>query len=374
MQSRRKNGCGRDSDVRTPEAIREWLISRLAERLGIAADEIEINEPFVNYGLSSTEAVVLTGEMEEWLHVRVSPTVVWEYPSIEQLARHLAGAPSVGATMADDRTYNEPIAIVGMGCRFPGANDPASFWRLLEDATDAVAAVPDDRPQTRGGFLRGVDQFDPQFFGIAPREATHMDPQQRLLLEVAWEALENSGQAVDQLSGSTTGVFIGISTNDYGRLQFSDSATVDAYSATGTAFSIAANRISYFLNLKGPSLAIDTACSSSLVAVHLACQSLRSGECNMALAGGVSVILTPELTIAFSRAQMMAPDGRCKTFDASADGYVRGEGCGGRGAEAAVGRGCERRSHRRDRSRVGRESGRPQQWSRLLRTGHRSKR
>jgi acyl transferase domain-containing protein len=179
-----------------------------------------------------------------------------------------------------------------------------------------------------GGFLGNVDKFDPHFFGISPREATRMDPQQRLLLEVTWEALEDAGINPDDLAGSRTGVFVGISSYDYSRLQFSSPYIVDAYAGTGNAHSVAANRLSYVLDLQGPSMAIDTACSSSLVAVHQAIRSLRSGETDMALAGGVNLLLSPELTIAFSQARMMAADGRCKTFDAQADGYVRGEGCG----------------------------------------------
>ena len=237
------------------------------------------------------------------------------------------------------------IAVVGMSCRFPGAGDSEAFWRLLERGGDAIAEVPperwdveacyDARPATPtkmntrwGGFLQGVDLFDPAAFGISPREAQLMDPQQRLLLEVTWEALEDAGLAADKLSGSRTGVFVGISNSDYARLLYRDSSDITAYSATGTCLSIAANRVSYVFDFRGPSLVVDTACSSSLVAVHLACASLRSGEADLAIAGGVNLILTPEGTIAFSQARMMAPDGRCKTFDDQADGYVRGEGCG----------------------------------------------
>jgi malonyl CoA-acyl carrier protein transacylase len=179
-----------------------------------------------------------------------------------------------------------------------------------------------------GGFLNQVDEFDASFFDITPREAEQVDPQQRLLLEVAWEALENAGVPPKQLAGSSTGVFVGISNSDYNRLLSHDVSSLTAYNGTGTAFCIAANRLSYSLDLKGSSLAIDTACSSSLVAVHYACQSLQTEESDLCLAGGVNLILSPEVTITFSQARMMAADGRCKTFDASADGYVRGEGCG----------------------------------------------
>jgi myxalamid-type polyketide synthase MxaE and MxaD len=244
------------------------------------------------------------------------------------------------------RSRSEPIAIIGLGCRFPGeAGTPAAFWRLLEAGTDAIGEVPPDRwdidayydpdpdapgkMSTRyGGFLGRVDGFDPEFFGIAPRETVSMDPQQRLLLEVAWEALERAGLPPDRLAGSQTGVFIGISSDDYRDLQNGQGAAIDAYTGTGTAYSIAAGRLSYLLGLHGPCFPVDTACSSSLVAVHLACQSLRADECDLALAGGVNLILSPERMVYFSKLRAMAPDGRCKTFDARADGYVRGEGCG----------------------------------------------
>jgi len=239
----------------------------------------------------------------------------------------------------------EPVAIIGAGCRFPGANDLEQFWRLLEQGVDAISEVPPDRwpadayydsnPTTPekmttrwGGFLKDVDQFDATFFGISGREADQIDPQQRLLLECTWEALENAGLAADQLAGSHTGVFVGISNSDYARLCYRDLSDITAYSATGTCLCVAANRISYVLNLRGPSVSVDTACSSSLVSVHLACQSLLRGESEVCVAGGVNLILTPEAMIVFSQARMMAADGRCKTFDARADGYVRGEGCG----------------------------------------------
>ena len=247
-----------------------------------------------------------------------------------------------------ERAKVEPIAVVGMGCRFPGgANDPESLWKLLCDGKDAICEVPADRwnideffdadpdapgkMSTRwGGFLDEVDTFDADFFGISRREALGMDPQQRMFLEVSWEALENAGQSPEKLLGTSTGVFVGIASNDYAQLQmqFGDPAEIDVYLATGTCHSVASGRVSFTLGLQGPSISLDTACSSSLVAVHLACQSLRLGDCRMALAGGVNVILAPELLINFSKSHMMAADGRCKTFDASADGFVRGEGCG----------------------------------------------
>jgi acyl transferase domain-containing protein len=248
------------------------------------------------------------GELEAWLGRRLDPTLLYEYPTIDALARHLApGAPAErpktpGPCRHDD-SRAESVAIVGMACRFPGALGIEAFWRLLRDGVDAITEVPAERRElagptnwaTRwGGFLTEVDLFDPLFFGINHREAASIDPQQRLLLETAWEALEDAGQTRERLTGSRTSVFVGISTNDYSRLQTADSGSVDTYSATGNALSIAANRLSYTFDLRGPSLAVDTACSSSLVAVHLACRSLASGECNLALAAGVNLILSPE--------------------------------------------------------------------------------
>ena len=248
---------------------------------------------------------------------------------------------------AERRRASEPIAIVGMACRFPGgAVTPEAYWALLRDGVDAVGEVPetrwdagararlaraaDGKPLVHyAGLLEGLDRFDPKFFGISPREATTMDPQQRLVLEVVWEALERAGQAPDRLAGSATGVFIGITTGDYADLvKAAGPAALDVYMATGNAHNAAAGRVSYVLGLTGPAMAVDTACSSSLVAVHLACQSLRTGESRLALAGGVNVILTPDPFVVFSRWGMMAPDGRCKTFDERADGFVRSEGCG----------------------------------------------
>ncbi len=331
------------------KAIQDWLVAQLSNVLHIELQDIDIREPFTSYGLTSVDAVSLSGDLEEWLGLSLSPTLAYDYPNIEALARHLAGErDAMESARTNWETEAEPIAIVGIGCRFPGARDPEAFWQLLHDGVDAITEVPSDRwdinafydpdpdapgkMSTRwGGFLEGVDQFDPHFFGISPREAGHMDPQQRLLLEVAWEALEDAGQAPHQLAGTQTGVFIGIGGVDYSHLQirYGDFPfDIEAYAGTGNAHSIAANRLSYLLNLRGPSLPVDTACSSSLVALHLACQSLLRGECTLALVGGVNLILFPAVTIAFSHAHMMAADGRCKTFDARADGYVRSEGCG----------------------------------------------
>jgi myxalamid-type polyketide synthase MxaB len=328
------------------KSIQNWLLTKISEKLQIATTQIDVQEPLARYGLDSVTAVSLSGELETWLDRKLSPSLVYDYPSIQALAHYLAGEelPSKMVDRVQQKTENEPIAIIGIGCRFPGgAKTPETFWQLLRDGIDAIQEVPASRwdvkayyePDTPGkinnrwgGFLDEVAAFDPLFFGITPREAESMDPQQRLLLEVSWEALENAGLAAEQLAGSQTGVFIGICSNDYIRLQTAHGTGLDAYAGTGTTQSIAANRLSYQLDLHGPSWAMDTACSSSLVAVHHACQSLRQGESELALVGAVNLILSPELSIIFSAANMLSPDGRCKTFDADANGYVRGEGCG----------------------------------------------
>ncbi|HYI02350.1 type I polyketide synthase, partial [Hyalangium sp.] len=244
------------------------------------------------------------------------------------------------------RAEPERVAIIGMGGRFPGATDPEAFWRVLRDGTDCIREVPAQRwdidawydpdPDAPGkmysrwgGFLDGVDQFDAAFFELSPREAESMDPQQRLLLEVTWEALEDAGQIPSRLEGTRTGVYVGMCNVDYGKLVVSEDLTrTDLYTGSGNLRSVASGRISYLLGLQGPSITLDTACSSSLLAIHLAAESLRSGECSLALAGGVNLVLHPEYHVYLSRTRMMARDGRCKAFDARADGFVRSEGCG----------------------------------------------
>ncbi|MBU8897887.1 SDR family NAD(P)-dependent oxidoreductase [Corallococcus sp. M34] len=247
-----------------------------------------------------------------------------------------------------EQARSEPIAIIGMGCRFPGgADSPRQYWELLRSGTDAVGPVPADRwdadayyaqdPDAawkmsvrEGGFLaQPIAGFDSEFFGLSPREASYVDPQQRLMLEVAWEALEDAGIAPGSLAGSETGVYVGFLSSDYGRVPFNAIKTGDLpYMGTGNELSFSAGRVSYVLGLQGPSMVVATACSSALVSVHLAAQALRQGECSLALAGGVNLILHPDNNIVLSKMRALAPDGRSKTFDASANGYGRGEGCG----------------------------------------------
>ena len=249
-----------------------------------------------------------------------------------------------------EHARHEPIAIVGMSCRFPGDVDsPDSFWKLLQRKTDAISEVPTDRWQVdqyhavepnapgkmisrNGGFIPNLYDFDASFFRVSPREAVTLDPQQRLALELGWEALEQAGIAPDSLSDvaeQSVGVFLGISSIDHWqRLLAQSPEDIDAYLATGNSHSVAAGRLSFLLGVNGPSLAVDTACSSSLVAVHLACQSLRQQECNLALVGGVNRMLTPAASINFSKARMLSADGRCRTFDQAASGFGRAEGGG----------------------------------------------
>jgi len=259
--------------------------------------------------------------------------------AIKQLRQKLDGM---------EKQKREPIAIIGMGCRLPGGiESPDAYWQMLRQGVSAIAEIPSSRwdvdayydkePTTpgkmytrHGGFMRDVDTFDTDFFSISPAEAATLDPQQRLLLEVSWEALEDAGQDIARLRGSGAGVFIGLASNDYERLLRSvgDLGDIDAYAGMGNLSSVAAGRLSYLLGLHGPNMVVDTACSSSLVSLHIAVQSLRAGECDLALAGGVSVMAAPENFIYLCKIQALSPDGQCKTFDASANGYVRGEGCG----------------------------------------------
>ncbi|NES13758.1 MULTISPECIES: type I polyketide synthase [Micromonospora] len=363
--------------------IERRLIEELAARLKVDPSAVDPTRPIATYGLQSVDMVGMVGEVERWLGRELPATLIWEYPTIDALVGFLGAPPSGAAptgpaapdadpagpvpttapraaaaqrlpgpagraagTASEPAGRAEPVAVIGIGCRLPGGVDgPESFWQLLTEGRDAIREVPADRwdveelhtddpdvpgrTTTRwGGFLDRIDRFDPHFFGISAREAARMDPQQRLLAEVTWEALEDAGIVAEDLASSATGVFIGIATNDYGQLTLADLDRVDAYTGTGNAFSIAANRLSYLFDLRGPSIAVDTACSASLVAVHQAVASLARGDCTLAVAGGVNVVLSPALAINFSKAGAMAADGRCKAFDARADGYVRAEGAG----------------------------------------------
>lgn len=326
-------------------SVADWLIQRIATHLRTAPASIDLDRPFVEFGLGSVESVEMSAALEAWLGRPLPPTLLWDYPNIRLLVQHLQPGEATQSNAPRALAQGDRIAIVGMACRFPGAADKAAFWTMLRDGVDAIGEVPPQRwdaaalyaeePGVRGkactrwgGFVADIERFDAAFFGISEAEAREMDPQQRMLLQAAWHALEDAAIPADTLAGSATGVYVGIGSNDFARQLSGKLDALTALSGTGNAASIAANRISYQLGLLGPSMAVDTACSASLVSVHLACQALRTGEVDLALAGGVNVMLDPDMSVIFSQAGMMAADGRCKTFDARADGYVRGEGCG----------------------------------------------
>ncbi|BBX45815.1 phthiocerol type I polyketide synthase PpsB [Mycobacterium cookii] len=331
-------------------ALRHWLADYLVTNVGCNPYDIDFDAPMSDLGLGSRDVVVLSGELSELLGRKVSPVEFWQHPSIAELARFLTDADALTAAEAEDEPHrvqsDEPIAVIGLGCRFPGGiHGPDEFWEFMVDGKDAVTEVPPDRwapfddgsPETTaalarttrfGGYLDDIDAFDAEFFDISSREATKMDPQQRMLLEVAWEALEHAGIPPSSLRRSQTGVFTGACYTDYGYVAALDLTNVDAWSNSGGALSIVANRLSYFLDLRGPSVTVDTACSSSIVALHLACQSLRTGDSDVALAGGVNLMLAPAVVRAFDQTGALSPTGACHAFDADADGFIRGEGCG----------------------------------------------
>ena len=325
-------------------SLQTILQKMVAAKTGLKQEQIDINSSFKDYGLDSLRLTELVENLGDQLGLDLKPTVIFRYPTIKTLSSYLCGVQQKNE-FYNNNLNNEAIAVIGFDCRVPGAKNAKAFWQMLLDGQQGIIQTPKsrwdndyfyskveaqvDKMHTRwGGFLEDVDKFDADFFDITRREAESMDPQQRMLLETSWHALEAAGQAPDKLKGSRTGVFVGICNSDYATLKNSVNAGKDAYSGTGNALSIAANRLSYFYDFRGPSLAIDTACSSSLVAIDHACKSLRTGESNLAIAGGVNLILSPENTIIFSQARMMSPSGRCHTFSDDADGYVRGEGCG----------------------------------------------
>lgn len=331
------------------EALRHWLADYLVTNIGCSLADIDFSASLNDLGVGSRDAVVLCGELSELLGRKVSPVELWQHPSVAELARFL-----IEPEAADDESTpepgrfgtDEPIAVIGLGCRFPGdINSPDALWQFLIDGGNAVTEVPAERwapfddgsPATAntiarttrwGSFLRDIAAFDAEFFDISSREAVKMDPQQRLLLEVAWEALEHAGIPATALRRSQTGVYVGASITEYGCHASADLENVDAWSNAGGALSIIANRLSYFLDLRGPSVTVDTACSSSLVALHLACRSLRTGESETAIAGGVNLLMSPAVFRGFDQSGALSSTGACHAFDADADGFVRGEGCG----------------------------------------------
>jgi acyl transferase domain-containing protein/short-subunit dehydrogenase/acyl carrier protein len=321
--------------------LRDWLSARVMAVTGAGA--VATDQPFSALGLDSAKITALTAELEELLGRKIDPGQAFEHPTIDRLAAALTGSGATeqspvltGATTGwAGQGPAAPVAVVGLACRFPGAPDADAFWELLAAGRDAIREVPAGRWDAtppgvvrHGGFLPDLAGFDAPFFRVPAAEAARMDPQQRLLLEVAWEALEDAGTVPAQWRGSATGVYVGVSLSEYGGRQLADPAALGPYTATGGSLAVVAGRLAYLLDLRGPALSVDTACSSSLVATHLACTALRCGECDAAVVAGVNVLLDPELTVSLGQAGMLAPDGRCKAFDASADGYVRAEGCG----------------------------------------------
>jgi acyl transferase domain-containing protein/NAD(P)-dependent dehydrogenase (short-subunit alcohol dehydrogenase family)/acyl carrier protein len=326
------------------DQIERWLIEEIARRVRINVSDIDVSQPMSDLGLSSEQTLAMAAALEDLMDRGLGVELLYTHPTIAALSKALAEGDQVPVRSFEVGDPIEPIAIVGIGCRFPGSGvGPKAYWDFLVAGGDAVSEVPVERwnaddyynsdPDMRGkactrwgSFVDDIEQFDAAAFGISPKEAAQIDPQQRMLLEASWHAIEDAGLSQAKLIGTRTGVFIGISGSEYARGRFDNLSALDGFSPSGIALSIAANRISYFFDLQGPSLAVDTACSSSLMAVHLACQSLRNHEVSLALAGGANVLLSPDLSIAFSQAGLMSPDGRCKAFDESADGYVRGEG------------------------------------------------
>jgi acyl transferase domain-containing protein len=336
------------------EVVLEVVRGEVARVLSMpSASSVPADRPLKELGIDSLLALDLRNALSERVGTKLPATLVFDYPSPAAIAEHLLekalslveASPRSSAPSAV-HSSDEPIAVVGLGCRYPGGvEDAVSFWRLLDEGVDAVTEVPAERwdiedwydrdpdaagkMTTRwGGFLSGLDRFEPGFFDISPREALGMDPQLRLLLETTWEAIEGAGLVADQLMGSDTGVFMGLTGSEYLTRALGDPLNVDIHGLFGSSLSSMVQRISYWLGLKGPNMPVDTACSSSLVAVHLACQALRSGECSLALAGGASVTLDPEQYVVLSRLRAQSPTGRCHTFSAAADGFVRSEGAG----------------------------------------------
>ncbi|MCC8243321.1 type I polyketide synthase [Saccharothrix luteola] len=334
-----------EPDPATDVDVLDVITTHTAAVLGHAsAEAIDVRQAFRELGFDSLTAVELRNRLATALGRRLPSTLVFDHPTPERLAAHLRGERAARATTSAVAT-DEPIAIVGMGCRFPGGvESPDDLWRVVSEGVDAIGGFPDDRgwdldrlfdptsarPRTsstrHGGFLTDAGGFDAAFFGISPREALAMDPQQRVLLETAWEAFEHAGIDPTSLQGSRTGVFTGIWSTGYAAGSIPDD--LEGYQVTGTATSIGSGRLSYLLGLVGPALSLDTGCSSSLVALHLAAQALRSGECDLALAGGVTVNATPSLFTEMSRQGASAPDGRSKSFAAAADGAGWAEGAG----------------------------------------------
>ncbi len=334
----------------------DFLRDAVADVTRVDPAEIREDAGFFDLGMDSLMAVELRRRIEQGVGKEIPATLAMDHPRLSDTVDYLLSdvlalseqASKSGAALATAVTTrsDEAIAIIAVSCRFPGAPNPEAFWDLLSGGVNAIREVPEDRfdidefydpdpdvagkTYTRfGGFLDGIDGFDPEFFGISPREAVWIEPQQRLMLETVWEGLERAGLSPASLRGSRTGIFAGVAANEYAHLLSAESIDkIEPYFITGNALNAISGRVAFALGFEGPAVAVDTACSSSLVAVHQAVQALHSGDCDLAVAGGVNVLLSPVTVVAASRARMLSPVGQCKTFDASADGYVRSEGCG----------------------------------------------
>jgi polyketide synthase 13 len=335
----------------TVAEMRQWLRDWIADATGQPADAINDATPMVELGLSSRDAVAMASDIEDLTGVTLTATVAFRHPTIESLATVIIeGEPEIEHT-GDDEDWTrardvDDIAIVGIATRFPGdMNTPDETWQALLEGRDAITNLPEGRweeflgepriaervakARTRGGYLTDIKGFDAEFFALSKMEADNVDPQQRMALELTWEALENARIPASSLRGESVAVYIGSSLNDYSFLAMSDPSIAHPYAITGTASSIIANRVSYFYDFRGPSVAIDTACSSSLVAAHQGVQALRVGEADVAIVGGVNALITPLVTVGFDEVGgVLAPDGRIKSFSQDADGYARSEGGG----------------------------------------------
>jgi polyketide synthase 13 len=340
-----------ENDMTVAE-MRRWLRDWIANATGQPADAINDSTPMVELGLSSRDAVAMASDIEDLTGVTLTATVAFRHPTIESLATVIVeGEPEIEDPTGDDTDWSrdhdlDDIAIVGIATRFPGEmNTPDQTWQALLEGRDAITDLPEGRweeflgepriaervakARTRGGYLSDIKGFDAEFFALSKMEADNIDPQQRMALELTWEALENARIPASSLRGESVAVFIGSSLNDYSFLAMSDPSIAHPYAITGTASSIIANRVSYFYDFRGPSVAVDTACSSSLVAAHQGVQSLRAGEVDVAIVGGVNALITPLVTVGFDEVGgVLAPDGRIKSFSQDADGYARSEGGG----------------------------------------------
>ncbi|WP_407685385.1 polyketide synthase Pks13 [Mycobacterium sp. HUMS_1102779] len=342
------------TEMTTVPEMREWLRNYVARCTGQSPDAIDESVPMVELGLSSRDAVAMAADIEDMTGVTLSVAVAFQHPTIESLAARIIEGEPEADTSADgdaDWTRTGPaervdIAVVGLSTRFPGDMDtPDATWQALMEGRDAITDLPEGRweeflaeprlaervanAQTRGGYLKDIKGFDSEFFAVAKTEADNIDPQQRMALELTWEALEYARIPASSLRGKPVGVYVGVSNNDYAMMAVSDPTSAHPYAITGTATSIIANRVSYFYDFRGPSVALDTACSSSLVAVHQAVQALRNGECDAAVAGGVNALITPAVTLGFDEiGAVLSPDGRIKSFSSDANGYIRSEGAG----------------------------------------------